>query len=139
MIRKGNIKVYFKNTSILRAIVRQIRSADKIRACVAWVTNPKILSALEEVDSELILTRHKCNKWKRAIKVKFLGSGRGRKKVLMHHKFAVGFRNGEPAFVISGSYNWTKSAAKHYENITVIEDADIAQGFYEEFKRLKKL
>tara|TARA_B110000858_G_scaffold58851_1_gene68549 strand:+ start:238 stop:657 length:420 start_codon:yes stop_codon:yes gene_type:complete len=139
MIHKGNIKVYFKNASILRAICRSIRSADKIRGCVAWVTNPKILTALEEVDSEIIMTRAKCNHWKRSIKVKFLGKGRGRKKVLLHHKFAVGFRKGQPAFVITGSYNWTKSASRHYENITIMDDPDIAEGFYEEFCRLKKL
>ena len=87
----------------------------------------------------MIMTKHKCNRWKRKIRVKFLGSGRGRKKVLLHHKFAVGFRKGEPAFVITGSYNWTKSASRHYENITIIEDPDVAEGFYEEFLKLKKL
>lgn len=139
MFKKGAIKVYFKNTSIVRAIIRQIRSADKIRACIAWVTHPKILEALEEKDTELIMTRHKCNRWKRQIKVKYLGSGRGKKKVLMHHKFAVGFRKGQPAFVISGSFNWTKSAVRHHENISIIEDPDVAEGFYTEFCKLKKL
>ena len=131
--------MYFKNTSIVRAIIRQIRSADKIRACIAWVTHPKILEALEEKDTELIMTKHKCNRWKRQIKVKYLGSGRGKKKVLMHHKFAVGFRKGEPAFVIFGSFNWTKSAVRHHENISIIDDSDVAEGFYTEFKRLRKL
>ena len=139
MFKKGKIRVYFKNTSIVRAIIRQIRSADKIRACIAWVTHPNILEALEEKDTELIMTKHKCNRWKRQIKVKFLGSGRGKKKVLMHHKFAVGFRKGEPAFVITGSFNWTKSGVRHYENISIIEDPDVAEGFYTEFKKLKKL
>ena len=139
MFKKGKIRVYFKNTSIVRAIIRQIRSADKIRACIAWVTHPKILEALEEKDTELIMTKHKCNRWKRQIKVKFLGSGRGKKKVLMHHKFAVGFRKGEPAFVITGSFNWTKSGVRHHENISIIEDPDVAEGFYTEFKKLKKL
>jgi len=139
VFKKGKIKVYFKSASIVRAIIRQIKSAEKIRACVAWVTHPKILDALEEKDTELIMTRHKCNRWKREIKVKFLGKGRGRKKSLMHHKFAVGFRKGEPAFIITGSYNWTKSGVRHHENITIIEDADVAEGFYTEFLRLKKL
>ena len=139
MFKKGKIRVYFKNTSIVRAIIRQTRSSDSIRACIAWVTHPKILEALEEKDTELIMTRHKCNRWKREIKVKFLGKGRGKKKVLMHHKFAVGFRKGKPAFVINGSFNWTKSGVRHHENISIIEDPDVAEGFYEEFKRLKKL
>jgi len=139
MIHKGGIKVYFKNASILRAICRSIRSADRICACIAWVTHPKILDELEAVETELIMTKARCNRWKRKIQVKYLGSGRGRKKVLMHHKFAVGFRKGKPAFTITGSYNWTKSASRHYENITIIEDPDIAEGFFEEFCRLKKL
>tara|TARA_B100000963_G_C22511652_1_gene618644 strand:- start:346 stop:765 length:420 start_codon:yes stop_codon:yes gene_type:complete len=139
MIHKANIKVYFKNASILRAICRTIRLSDKVRACVAWCTNPRILDALEERDSEIIMTRAKCNRWKRAIKVKYMGSGRGKNKVLLHHKFAVCFRKGKPHTIITGSYNWTKSASRHYENITIIEDPDIAEGFYEEFCRLRKL
>ena len=137
VFKKGCVKIYFKNTSIVRAIIRQVRSADKIRACIAWVTHPKILDALEERDTELIMTRHKSNRWKRQIKVKFLGKGRGRKKSLMHHKFAVGFRKGEPAFVITGSFNWTQSAVRHHENIMLIDDPDVAEGFYTEFLRLK--
>ena len=139
VFQKGSVKVYFHNTSIVRAIIRQIKSADSIRACIAWVTHPKILDALEEKDTELIMTKHKCNRWKRNIKVKFLGKGRGKKKVLMHHKFAVGFRNGEPAFVISGSFNFTKSAVRHHENIMICEDADVAEAFYTEFLKLKKM
>jgi phosphatidylserine/phosphatidylglycerophosphate/cardiolipin synthase-like enzyme len=139
VFKKGNIQVYFKSASIVRAIVRKIRSADKMRACIAWVTHPKLLDELEAVETELIMTKHKCNRWKREIKVKFLGSGRGRKKVLMHSKFAVGFRKGKPAFVITGSFNWTKSAVRHHENVMIIEDEDVAEGFYKQFLKLKRL
>ena len=139
VFKKGKIKVYFKSGSIIRAICRQIRSADAVYACVAWVTHPKILDAMEETKTELIMTRHKCNRWKRQIKVKFLGKGRGRKKSLMHHKFLVGFRKGEPAFVINGSANFTKSSVRHEENIMVIEDSDVAKAFYKQFLELKKM
>lgn len=137
MFKKGNMKVYFKSTSILKAIIRNIRSSERVYGCIAWVTHPKILDEMEKIPSELIMTRHKANRWKRHIRVKFLGSGRGRKKVLMHHKFCVGFRGKKPAWVATGSFNFTKSACRHYENIMVIEDPDTAKAFYEEFKRLK--
>lgn len=139
MFKKGNLKVYFDSKAIVRAIIRQIRSADKVRACIAWVTHPKILDAMEEKDTEIILTKHKCNRWKRHIKVKFLGKGRGKTKVLMHNKFLIGFRKGKPAFVINGSFNYTKSALRHMENIMIINDEDVASAFYQQFLELKKL
>jgi phosphatidylserine/phosphatidylglycerophosphate/cardiolipin synthase-like enzyme len=139
VFKKGNIRVYFKPDSILRAICRNIRSADAIRACIAWVTHPKILDAMEETDTELIMTKAKCNRFKRHIKVKFLGKGRGKSKVLMHNKFLIGFKKGKPVFVLNGSANYTKSSARHMENLMVIRDSDIAEAFYEQFLQLKKL
>tara|TARA_B110000977_G_C11087220_1_gene495134 strand:+ start:4377 stop:4799 length:423 start_codon:yes stop_codon:yes gene_type:complete len=139
VFKKGKIKVYFNSASIIRAICRQIRSADAVYACVAWVTHPKILDAMEETKTELIMTKARCNRWKRAIKVKFIGKGRGKKKSLMHHKFLVGFRKGKPAFVVNGSANFTKSSVRHEENIMVVEDEDVAEAFYKQFLELKKL
>lgn len=138
MFKKGNMKVYFKSSSILRAIIRNIRSSERVYGCIAWVTHPQILSEMEKIPTELIMTKHKANRWKRHIKVKFMGSGRGRKKILMHHKFCVGYRSGKPAWVATGSFNFTKSACRHYENIMIIEDSDTAEAFYEEFKKLKE-
>ena len=139
MFKKNCFKVYFDSSAIVRALTRYIRSSEKICGCIAWVTHPKILDELERIPSELIMTRHRANKWKRHIKVKFLGSGRGNKKKLMHHKFIVGFRGKIPAWVASGSFNFTKSAIRHHENIMFVEDTDIAQAFYEEFLKLRKL
>ena len=139
MFKKGNLKVYFDSNAIVRALIRHIRSSEKICGCIAWVTHPKILDEMERIPSELIMTRHRANKWKRHIKVKFLGSGRGKKKKLMHHKFCIGFRGKKPAWVSTGSFNFTKSAIRHHENIMFIEDPYIAAGFYEEFLKLKKL
>lgn len=141
MFEKDRICVYFKPTSIMRALVRQIRSSDRVCGCIAWLTHPKLLDELENVDSEIIMTRHKCNKFKRHIKVKFLGTGRGRKKILMHSKFAVGFAKDstKPSWVCTGSFNWTKSAVRHHENMIVIKDEDIAQAYYKEFLRLKAM
>ena len=139
MFKKENLKVYFDSNAIVRALIRHIRSSERICGCIAWVTHPKILNELEKIPSELIMTRHRANKWKRHIKVKFLGSGRGKKKKLMHHKFCVGFRGKKPAWIATGSFNFTKSATRHHENIMFIEDPDVAAAYYEEFLKLKKL
>lgn len=141
MFKKDSITVYFNSTSIIRALVRQIRGSERVYGCIAWLTHPKLLDELENVHSEIIMTKHKCNKFKRRIRVKFLGTGRGKKKTLMHSKFAVGFKENstKPSWVCTGSFNWTKSAVRHHENMILIKDEDIAQAYYEEFLRLKHL
>ncbi len=54
-------------------------------------------------------------------------------KVHMHHKFALFDR----LVLVTGSYNWTRSAAtSNYENIVVLEGQDIIPSFVAEFKRL---
>jgi len=54
-------------------------------------------------------------------------------KVHMHHKFAIF----DSQFLVTGSYNWTRSAAdRNYENIVVLEDADLIRSFKNEFGRL---
>ena len=51
----------------------------------------------------------------------------------MHHKFAI--FDGEE--MISGSYNWTRSAAdSNYENVVVTDDVSLIRSFSDEFERL---
>lgn len=53
----------------------------------------------------------------------------------MHHKFAVF----DGAVVLTGSYNWTRSAALHNEeNIVVTNDRRLLDSFQEEFEALWK-
>jgi len=53
----------------------------------------------------------------------------------MHHKFAV-FDNSS---LVTGSYNWTRSAAEYNEeNIVVLYDTTLIKRFVEEFGRLWK-
>ena len=53
----------------------------------------------------------------------------------MHHKFAVF----DKRITLTGSYNWTRSAAEYNEeNILVTHDPHIARRFQEEFDRLWK-
>lgn len=55
---------------------------------------------------------------------------------LMHNKFAVF----DSEIVITGSYNWTKSAESNIENIVVSKDnAEFASNYSEEYERIFKL
>ncbi|MEZ4389955.1 MAG: phospholipase D-like domain-containing protein [Polyangiales bacterium] len=51
----------------------------------------------------------------------------------MHHKFAIF----DDARLLTGSYNWTRSAANYnQENVVVTEDAALVESFSREFERL---
>jgi len=50
----------------------------------------------------------------------------------MHHKFAIF----DKKTVLSGSYNWTRSAGRQNENIIIINDKEIAIRFEREFVKL---
>ncbi|WP_200975242.1 phospholipase D-like domain-containing protein [Echinicola sp. 20G] len=55
--------------------------------------------------------------------------------VHMHHKFAIFDRKK----ILTGSYNWTRSAAEYnYENIVLLEDIHTVRTFEKEFDRLWK-
>ena len=52
---------------------------------------------------------------------------------LMHHKFAVIDRR----VVLTGSYNWTRSAAKsNFEDLLIIRDAAVVNAYGQRFERL---
>lgn len=53
----------------------------------------------------------------------------------MHHKFMVV----DNALVLTGSYNWTRSAAeKNQENVLITDDKTVVKAFANEFERLWK-
>ena len=54
----------------------------------------------------------------------------------MHHKYAVVDGN----TVLTGSYNWTRSAASHnFENLMITDDPAVVRSYVAEFSRLWKL
>jgi hypothetical protein len=55
--------------------------------------------------------------------------------ILMHHKFCVV----DHLWVINGSYNWTRRAQRNHENITVMDDPDMARQFLLKYEQLKVL
>ena len=72
--------------------------------------------------------------------IRYIGSGRGYSKSLMHHKFLVGMdEEGEPLWVSTGSFNMTQSASRHLENCIIIRDPDVANVYLQEFVNLYKI
>ncbi len=58
---------------------------------------------------------------------------------LMHHKFCLVFYSTATSKVICGSPNWSQNGlcvGGYYENMLIIEDANIAEAFYREYQRL---
>jgi phosphatidylserine/phosphatidylglycerophosphate/cardiolipin synthase-like enzyme len=53
----------------------------------------------------------------------------------MHHKFMVV----DDRSLLTGSYNWTRSAARYnHENIVLIHESCVVRSFLKEFERLWK-
>ena len=135
----NNIRIFFCPEQMIAALTCRIKRSSTIVGCVAWVTHPKILSALETVDATLIMTKHKSNHWKRRIKVKYVGFGRGKKAALMHHKFLVGVDDQGPAWVSFGSFNLTNGGMTNLENMVIAEDRSMAKVFYQEYTSILAL
>lgn len=125
-------------------IIQQIQKAvNQIQICVFTISDDPI--------TEAILTSHKLGKQIRIItdndKSLDLGSDiermarqgievkMDRTPNHMHHKFMVVDGNA----VITGSYNWTRSAALYnHENILLTQDAPVVKSFLKQFDQLWK-
>lgn len=124
------------------AIIRQINdSVSRLKICVFTISDDTITQA--------ILTAHKKG---RDIKVitdndKSLDMGSDIERLAregidvkidntsnhMHHKFMVS----DDRFLITGSYNWTQSAARYnHENIVLTNEAKAVKSFLHEFDQL---
>jgi hypothetical protein len=57
------------------------------------------------------------------------------KGALMHHKFCII----DDAVLITGSYNWTKNARRHFENIIIVENEfELVKQYKHEFEDIKE-
>jgi phosphatidylserine/phosphatidylglycerophosphate/cardiolipin synthase-like enzyme len=155
----ANYQVFFspddKIADELVALIR--REKHSIRAAVYCLMHHGIAQALIEahtrgVDVEVILDPYSVKSrspmkkmeaahlpvfvWDPAVSYRQLKSGKRvkQRKPLMHDKFCV---LGESK-VWTGSFNFTfESARTHRENVIVLESAEIAGWYLEEFERLK--
>lgn len=132
-------------SNIEQTIIANIRKADEsLKIAVAWFTNPNLYSLLQELidadrrielilaDDEINFTNSTCN-FQQLID-QGIGIWVRRFSNLMHHKFCIVDDN----LLITGSYNWTKSAEVfNHENIIITDEPAVVTKFLGEFMELK--
>lgn len=141
--QEENTRVYFSpGTQCREAIIQQIRQAkSSLHICVFTISDNEITDEIIDaskrgINIQIISDNDKAyDKGSDVIRMAELGiptkvdGTRGH----MHHKFCVI----DKETVISGSYNWTRSAAdRNYENITIGTHPRITKTFLSEFHKL---
>jgi phosphatidylserine/phosphatidylglycerophosphate/cardiolipin synthase-like enzyme len=137
-----NTAYFSPGTSCQSAIISQIKNAkSSIKICVFTISDNLISSEIiaahkRNISVKVITDNDKSFDMgsdidqlsKKGIQVKI-----DRTDSHMHHKFCLI----DKSTLITGSYNWTRSAAeKNQENIIVSQDLGIVKSFLKEFERL---
>jgi len=144
----GGPEVHFED--IESKLIEYLNRADGVKMCAAWFTSTKIaeqLSLMGDVgliigSTEKITPGHpeyRAN-WVHTLladlpDMVFVYGGASGKR-MMHNKFMVLFRESRAYAVITGSYNYTYSAAENWENIVYIESAELGQKYFAEYVRI---
>ncbi|WP_073853954.1 phospholipase D-like domain-containing protein [Pontibacter flavimaris] len=126
----------------LNAIVESMSGAGKnIKICVFTISDNRIAEAILEahrrgVSIKIITDNNKLHDTGsdiRELAVRGLEVRIDKTRSHMHHKFAIF----DETRVLTGSYNWTRSAALYnHENILVTDNLSIVQDYSREFDRL---
>ena len=135
--------VYFSpGTSCLNAILEQIEAArSSLKICVFTISDDRITRAIllayrSGIKVKIVTDNEKL--FDQGSDIRQLAQAGIPVRVdntanHMHHKFAIA----DNEVVVTGSYNWTRSAALYnHENIVVTSAKSIVAGFCEEFDRL---
>ncbi len=139
-------KIYFSpGNECVDGIIEALKEARKtIDICVFTISDNRIVNVLKQkksfyVDIRIITDNDKRfdagsdieELAKQGIPVRV-----DRTDAHMHHKFAIV----DCKVLITGSYNWTRSAReRNYENIVISDSKEMVSEFKEEFKRLWKI
>ena len=134
-------RAYFSpGVSCLEAICEQIKAArHTLEICVFTITDNRITTVIEDAIKRRINVRIISDDMKsgdRGSDVGRLSEGGADVRIdrspnHMHHKFAIV----DNKTLITGSYNWTRSAAEsNEENIVVLQESQLTKKFQQEFK-----
>jgi len=126
----------------LEAICEQIKDArHSLEICVFTITDNRITTTIEDAVRRRINVRVISDDMKSGDRGSDVGrlSAAGadvridRSRHHMHHKFAIV----DNKTLLTGSYNWTRSAADHNEeNLIILQDKQMTTRFQKEFKDL---
>ncbi len=143
--RTSQMEVCFSpGDECLSAIIRLLRwSKTTADICVFTITDNRVAEAIEACAARGVRVRIITDNDKsgdtgsdvQRLKKAGLSVRMDRSEHHMHHKFAVF----DSSKVLTGSYNWTRSAAtSNRENVLITEDLRAVGSFSEEFERLWK-
>ena len=134
-----NSQVYFEN--IRERIIETLDQCEfDLKIAVAWFTDTKLLSKVEElsrrgVNVKIIIYDDHINQKQLFEKLYYNGAEVFLSRKLMHNKFCI--IDGKT--IINGSYNWTYSASTNEENINVVSNnKEFAEKFVLQFFKLKR-
>lgn len=139
----NTVSVYFSpGEDCLNAIIKTIDSTQKaLDICVFTISDNRIAKSilaahLRKIKIRIITDNEKC--LDKGSDIQELADAGILVKIdqspnHMHHKFAIADYN----TIITGSYNWTRSAALYnHENIIVVTEPQMANAFTTEFENL---
>ncbi len=142
---KKELKAYFSpGTACREAIQRQLRTCQKTAdICVFTITDNHVSREILEAHQRGVIVRIISDDDKsldrgsdlRKLEAEGVQVRTDASEHHMHHKFAVFDRR----IVLTGSYNWTRSAADHNrENVLVVKDATTSEAYLRVFETLWK-
>ena len=142
-LRKIDKMQLFKN--IQEELITKIHEAkDSLKIAVTWLTNHDLFNAvIKKLDDpnfkvSLIVLNDRINNKKEGVNFQNLINKKGAFYYsgvdnMVHHKFCIV----DDKTLITGSYNWTYYAEnRNWENIIIIDNADIVKGYIEEFDKV---
>jgi len=149
-----SVKCFFSDLESY--LISLISQSTAVVGCVAWLTNPNILTSLATVPVSIVVqnqsflapnikcTRHDVRRayaqftpYDTYDAVRLHGTRAKGIKPLMHHKFLV-FLNPdkEPIAVWTGSFNLTTNSTRSCENAVLLNDPVIVLEYYKEWQRV---
>lgn len=122
---------------------KKLRSAiNSVKVCVAWINFQDYAPIFNELTSKGVSVEvifnddyiNRNNSQNLTFNFKYYPARRRYYKSLMHNKFCII----DDKVLITGSFNWSKSAVNHFENIVFVEnDFKLIKSYLHEFEDLK--
>ncbi|WP_332608568.1 phospholipase D-like domain-containing protein [Achromobacter sp. ESBL13] len=118
-----------------------MKAKESVKICVAWIRWQKYAPIFDQltrrgISVEVIYNDDYLNRryFQAPLHSTTLYPVRARHGALMHNKFCII----DDSKIITGSFNWSRNAGRHFENLVVIEhDFRLVKSFLTEFQDLK--
>ena len=149
----GTHEVWFHG--IAARLAQLFGSTPYVVGAMAWLHDRSVLKAMTQctgvsfvVTSERGMVRYHGARFgnlprlhpKDKSAVRVVGKATGRRRALMHHKFAVGLDHDKrPQWVLTGSYNPTQHSRGSLENVLLVRDPELAATYHREYERLYRV